>query len=107
MKNLTEMMKKAQEMQSRMGQMQEELAAIEVTGEAGGGLVRVTLTGQGDMKKVDLDPTIFTAEEKDVVEDLIVAAHKTAKAKVAEAAQDKMKDLTGGIPMPEGFNLPF
>lgn len=107
MKNISELMKKAQEMQSRMGDMQSELANIEVEGTAGAGMVKVVLNGQGDMKRVDLDPAIFSAEEKDVVEDLIVAAHTQAKAKVAEAAAEQMKGLTGGLELPPGIKMPF
>jgi len=107
MKNLSEMLKKAQEMQSKMGDMQAELDHVEVEGAAGAGMVKVVLTGKGDMKSVSLDPSIFTSEDKEVVEDLIVAAHNQAKAKVAEAAAEKMKDLTGGLDLPPGFKMPF
>ncbi|NVJ97705.1 MAG: YbaB/EbfC family nucleoid-associated protein [Alphaproteobacteria bacterium] len=107
MKNLSEMLKKAQEMQSKMGDMQSELDALEVEGTAGAGMVKVVLSGKGDMKSVKLDPSIFSAEDKEVVEDLIVAAHNQAKAKVADAAQAKMKDLTGGLDLPPGFKMPF
>jgi len=107
MKNLSEMLKKAQEMQARMGDMQAELDHVEVEGTAGAGMVKVVLTGKGDMKSVSLDPSIFSSEDKEVVEDLIVAAHNQAKAKVAEAAAEKMKDLTGGLDLPPGFKMPF
>ncbi len=107
MKNLSEMLKKAQEMQSKMGDMQAELDHVEVEGTAGAGMVKVVLSGKGDMKSVSLDPSIFSSEDKEVVEDLIVAAHNQAKAKVAEAAAEKMKDLTGGLDLPPGFKMPF
>ncbi|MFC3050410.1 YbaB/EbfC family nucleoid-associated protein [Kordiimonas pumila] len=107
MKNLTEMLKKAQEMQAKMGDMQAELAGFEIEGVAGAGLVKVVLTGQGDLKSVSIDPSLFSAEEKDVVEDLIVAAHAQAKAKVADAAAEHMKSLTGGMELPPGFKMPF
>jgi len=106
-KNLTEMMKKAQEMQSKMGDMQAELDSVEIEGTAGAGMVTVVLTGKGDMKSVTLDPSLFSAEEKDVVEDLIVAAHAQAKAKVADVAAEQMKGLTGGLELPPGFKMPF
>lgn len=107
MKNLNEMLKKAQEMQAKMGDMQAELDHLEIEGTAGAGMVRVVLTGKGDMKSVTLDPGIFSAEDREVVEDLIVAAHNQAKAKVADAAAEKMKGLTGGIDLPPGFKMPF
>jgi len=106
-KNLTEMMKKAQEMQSKMGDMQAELDSVDIEGTAGAGMVTVVLTGKGDMKSVTLDPSLFSAEEKDVVEDLIVAAHAQAKAKVADVAAEQMKGLTGGLELPPGFKMPF
>lgn len=107
MKNLTDIMKKAQEMQSKMGDMQTELDNLEIEGTAGAGMVKVVLNGKGDLKKVTLDPSLFSAEEKDVVEDLIVAAHGQAKAKVAEASAEQMKNLTGGLDLPSGFKMPF
>ncbi|WP_374762917.1 YbaB/EbfC family nucleoid-associated protein [Yunchengibacter salinarum] len=107
MKNLSEMLKKAQEMQTKMGEMQDGLDEIEVEGSAGGGMVRVTMTAKGVMKAVSLDDSLFSAEEKDVVEDLIVAAHNQAKDKAQEKAQEKMQELTGGLDLPEGFKMPF
>lgn len=107
MKNLSEMLKKAQEMQSRMGDMQAELDHVEVEGSAGAGMVKVVMTAKGDLKKVTLDDSLFTAEDKEVVEDLIVAAHAQAKEKAATVMQDRMKDLTGGIDLPAGFKMPF
>lgn len=107
MKNLNEMLKKAQEMQAKMGDMQAELDHLEIEGTAGAGMVKVVLTGKGDMKSVTLDPGIFSAEDREVVEDLIVAAHNQAKAKVADAAAEKMKGLTGGLDLPPGFKMPF
>lgn len=107
MKNLGEMLKKAQEMQAKMGDMQAELDNVTVEGTAGAGMVRVVLTGKGDMKSVTLDPSLFSSQDKEVVEDLIVAAHAQAKAKVAEAAAEQMKNLTGGLDLPPGFKMPF
>jgi len=107
MKNLGEMLKKAQEMQAKMGDMQAELDNVTVEGTAGAGMVKVVLSGKGDMKSVMLDPSIFSSEDKEVVEDLIVAAHAQAKAKVAEAAAEQMKNLTGGLDLPPGFKMPF
>lgn len=105
MKDLAGLMKKAQEMQSRMGDMQAELDDLEITGSAGAGLVTVTLTGKGNLKSLDIDPSLAKPEEKEILEDLIIAAHADAKAKSEKAAADKMKEVMGDIPMPPGFNL--
>jgi len=107
MENLTEMLKKAQEMQAKMGDMQSGLADMTVEGEAGAGMVKVTLTGTGDMKNVSIDDSLFSTEDREVLEDLIVAAHNQAKAKVADVAAKQMKDLTGGMGLPAGFKMPF
>ena len=107
MENLTEMLKKAQEMQAKMGDMQSGLADMTVEGEAGAGMVKVTLTGTGDMKNVSIDDSLFSTEDREVLEDLIVAAHNQAKAKVADVAAKQMIDLTGGMGLPAGFKMPF
>ncbi|TNJ47569.1 YbaB/EbfC family nucleoid-associated protein [Phaeobacter sp. B1627] len=101
------MMKKAQEMQSKMGEMQEELHNILVVGEAGAGLVKATASAKGDLKSLDIDPSIFNGEDKEVVEDLILAAVKDAQAKAAERAQDEMTRLTEGLGLPKDMKLPF
>ncbi len=105
MKDLMGMMKQVKEMQERMQRLQEELATIEVTGTAGGGLVSVTLTGKGDMKGVKIDPSLLKPEEAEIVEDLIVAATSDAKAKVEQRLQEKMAEVTGGLPLPPGMKL--
>ena len=105
MKNLGQLMKQAQEMQSKMSSVQEQLADAEVHGEAGAGLVAVTLNGKGEMRRVTIDPTLMT--DREVLEDLIVAAHADAKSKSEAMAQEKMKDLTGGLALPPGLKLPF
>ncbi len=107
MKNFGQMMKQAQEMQARMAQMQEELAAMEVTGAAGGGLIQVTLSGKGDARAVKIDPSLISADEVEVLEDLLVAAINDAKAKTEALAAEKMQALTGGLQLPPGFKLPF
>ena len=107
MKNLTEMLKKAQEMQSKMGDMQSQLDDLEIEGTAGAGLVKVVLSGKGDMKSLSIDDSLFSSEDREVLEDLIVAAHTQARSKVAEASAEHMKDLTGGIDLPPGFKMPF
>ena len=107
MKNLGQMLKQAQQMQEKMGEMQSALEQAEVDGEAGGGMVRVTLNGKGDMKAVKIDPAIFSAEEAEMIEDLIVAAHNDARARAQERMQEEMARMTGGLQLPEGFKLPF
>lgn len=101
------MMKKAQEMQSKMGEMQDELHNITVTGEAGAGLVKATASAKGDLKALDIDPSIFNSDDKEVVEDLILAAVKDAQAKAAQRAQDEMTKLTEGLGLPKDMKLPF
>jgi DNA-binding YbaB/EbfC family protein len=100
-------MKKAQAMQSKLAETQEELARIEVEGQSGGGLVKVTLTGKGDMKAIKLDPSLLKPEEAEIAEDLIVAAFAEAKGKAERAAAEKMQELTAGLPLPPGMKLPF
>ena len=107
MKNLGEMMKQVQQMQERMQRMQEELNEATVTGQAGGGMVKVTLTGKGEMKTVEIDPSLLKPEEAEIVEDLIIAAHRDARTLVEEMVAEKMKAATGGLPLPPGMNLPF
>ncbi|WP_138379191.1 YbaB/EbfC family nucleoid-associated protein [Luteithermobacter gelatinilyticus] len=107
MKNLGKMMKQAQEVQARMQEMQQALEQTEISGSAGAGLVSVTLNGKNDVKKVKIDPSLFNGDDVEVVEDLIVAAFHDAKVKVEEHAREEMKKLTGGLQLPEGFNLPF
>ena len=107
MKNLGQMMKKAQEMQAKMGEMQERMDNAEVTGVSGGGMVEVTLSGKGEMRKVKVDPSLLNADEVEVLEDLIMAAHNDAKARVEAEIQSEMSELTGGMELPPGFKLPF
>lgn len=101
------MMKKATELQSKMQAMQAELEAVEVEGVSGGGVVKVTLSGKGDLKGVKIDDTLMKPEEKEILEDLLVAAHADARKKSESVMAEKMKDLTGGLPLPPGLKLPF
>ena len=105
MKNFAEMMKQAQQLQGRMAEMQAELERTLVEGRSGGGMVTVILSGKGDMTSVKIDPSLLKPEETEILEDLIVAAHNEAKAKVEEAMKEKMKSLTGGLPLPPGLKL--
>jgi DNA-binding YbaB/EbfC family protein len=107
MKNLGEMMQQVQAMQSRMAEMQARLEQATVTGQSGGGLVKVTLTGKGAMTAVVIDPSLLKPEEKDILEDLIIAAHTDAKNKSEAMMAEEMKSVTGGLPLPPGFKLPF
>jgi DNA-binding YbaB/EbfC family protein len=104
-KNLTDIMKQAKALQSKMEDLQSELEALEVEGTAGGGLVRVAMTGKGQVKRVAIAPELMKAEEREILEDLIVAASNDAKSKTEKLAAEKMKSLTGGLPMPPGFGL--
>ena len=107
MKDLLGLMGKAKEMQAKFQAMQEEIAALEATGQAGGGLVSVTLTGKFEMKSLNIDPSLFKEEEVEILEDLLLAAHNDAKAKVEAIMQEKTKALTSGLPIPPGMKLPF
>lgn len=107
MKNLGDMMKQVQAMQSRMAEMQAKLETAAVTGQSGGGMVRLTLNGKGAMTALTIDASLFKPEDKEIVEDLIVAAHTDAKAKVEAMMQEEMKSVTGGLPLPPGLKLPF
>lgn len=107
MKNLGKMMKEAQKLQEKMGAFQEQLASMEVTGAAGGGMVQVTLNGRFEARAVRIDPTLAAPGEVEVLEDLMVAALNDAKAKVEAAMGEKMREVTGGLQLPPGFNLPF
>jgi DNA-binding YbaB/EbfC family protein len=105
--DLGKMMKQAQELQGKLAAVQEEIALIEATGSAGGGLVSVTLSGKGDLKSLKIDPSILRAEDAEIVEDLIVAAHADAKAKSEALSVERMKSVTGGLGLPPGMKLPF
>lgn len=107
MKNLSQMLKQAQEMQSKMAEMQSALEQIEVTGQAGGGLVAVTISGKGEVRRVKIDPKLATPDDVEVLEDLIVAAAKDAKSKADAQMAEQMAKLTGGLQLPPGFKLPF
>jgi len=99
------LMKQATELKSKMEAMQAELDRIEVEGTAGGGMVTLKMTAGGEVKPVNLDPSLMKPEEKEIVEDLIVAAHADARRKKEALLQEKMKSLTGGLPLPPGLKL--
>ncbi len=105
MKDLMKMMKQAQEIQGRMQQMQEELAALEVSGQSGAGLVKVTLNGKGEMRSVKIDSSLMKPDDVEIVEDLVLAAFQDAKGKVEGEMQKRMQEVAGGLPLPPGLKL--
>ena len=107
MKNLGDMMKQVQAMQTRVAEMQAKLEQMAVTGGSGGGLVEVTLNGKGAMTGLLIDTSLLKTEEMEILEGLIVAAHSDAKAKVEAMMAEEMKSVTGGLPLPPGMKLPF
>jgi hypothetical protein len=107
MKNLGNMLKEAQKLQSRMAEMQAKLAETELSGASGGGLVTVTVNGKGEMRAIKIDPSLAEPGEIEVLEDLIVAAFNDAKGRLEAHLQDEMGKLTGGMNLPPGLKLPF
>ena len=103
---LAGLMKQAQQMQENMKKMQEQLAQIEVEGQAGAGLVKVTMTCRNDVRRVSIDPSLLT-DDKDMLEDLVAAAFNDAVRKAEATSQEKMGSMTSGLPLPPGFKLPF
>ena len=105
--DMSKMMKAAQEMQSKMAELQDDLQNLTVVGESGAGLVRATATAKGDFTALEIDPSIFNPDEKEVVEDLILAAIKDAQVKASERGQQEMRRLTEGMGLPADMKLPF
>ena len=107
MVNFGNMMKQAQELQKKMAEAQNKLNEIEVEGTSGGGLVKVTATAKGNFKRIFIDESLMKNDEKEILEDLIIAAINDAKEKGEVVSQEEMKSLTGGLPLPPGMKLPF
>jgi hypothetical protein len=107
MKNLGNLMKQAQQMQSKMAEMQGKMELMEVSGASGGGMVQVLVNGKGEMRKLKIDPSLVDPNDIEVLEDLIVAAFNDAKGKVEATMADEMQKLTGGLNLPAGFKMPF
>lgn len=107
MKDLMGLMSKAKEMQAKMQAMQEEMTTLEATGQAGGGMVSVTLSGKFDMKSLKIDPSLLKESDAEILEDLLLAAHNDAKSKLEKTIQERTQALTAGLPLPPGFKLPF
>ena len=105
MKDIMGLMKQAQAMQQKLQDAQAELDTLEVDGTAGGGVVTVKVTGKGNLKSINIDPSLLNPDEKEIVEDLIVAALNDARAKADRAAQEKMEEVTKGLPLPPGLKL--
>ncbi|HWS75698.1 MAG TPA: YbaB/EbfC family nucleoid-associated protein [Quisquiliibacterium sp.] len=103
---LAGLMKQAQQMQDNMKRMQEQLALVEVEGQAGAGMVKVVITCRNEVKRVSIDPSLL-ADDKDMLEDLLVAATNDALRKAEQTSQEKMGSLTAGLPLPPGFKMPF
>lgn len=107
MKNLSQMMKQAQEMQGKMAEMQERLADTQVSGESGAGMVTATMNGKGELRGLKIDPSLIDPNDAEVLEDLIVAAVGDAKTKVEAHVQEETSKLMGGLQLPPGMSLPF
>ncbi|MEX0337450.1 MAG: YbaB/EbfC family nucleoid-associated protein [Arenibacterium sp.] len=105
--DMAKMMKTAQEMQAKMGQLQEDMQNMTVTGESGAGLVKAVCSCKGELKSLDIDPSIFNGDDKEVVEDLILAAIKDAQTRASDKAQEEMAKLTEGLGLPKDMKLPF
>ena len=101
------LMKQAQAMQAKLQEAQAELDHIDVEGQSGGGMVRVTLSAKGAMKGIAIDPSLLKPEDKEIAEDLIVAAHADARVKAERVLEEKMKAMTAGMGLPPGLKLPF
>jgi nucleoid-associated protein EbfC len=103
--NIMNMMKQAQELQGKVKAMQEELAALVIEGKSGAGLVTLTVSGKGEMLSLKIDPSLLKADEAEILEDLIVAAHSDARVKVEAASSERMQVATAGLPIPPGLKL--
>ncbi|MCA0255578.1 MAG: YbaB/EbfC family nucleoid-associated protein [Proteobacteria bacterium] len=107
MRDIMGMMGKVKEMQAKMEALQAEIASLETEGRSGGGLVTVKLTGKGELTGIKIDPSLFKEDDVEILEDLIVAAHKDAKDKSEAITAEKTKAITAGLPLPPGMKLPF
>ena len=107
MDNFGEIMKKAKVMQEKMQEMQDSLSSLEVVGSSGGGMVKITMNCKNEVKKINIDPSIIKESEKDVMEDLLIAALNDAKDKAQTKSEEELKKLTGGLGLPPGMKMPF
>ena len=107
MKDLMNIMGKAREMQAKMAEMQEALTDMTVSGESGGGLVKVMITGKFELRSVTIDPSLIKDGDAEIIEDLVLAAHNDARSRIESMIAEKTRDMTAGLPLPPGFKLPF
>ena len=107
MRDIMGLMNKAKEMQEKMQAMQAEIETMTADGTAGGGMVTVTLNGKGQMQAIKIDPSVFSEDDVEILEDLVIAAHGDAKTKIEQLAQEKTQEVTAGLPLPPGMKLPF
>jgi DNA-binding YbaB/EbfC family protein len=107
MVNINELLKQAQNMQKQMQEAQEEIANKEYYGKSGGGLVSITLNGKNEMKKISIDPSLLKETEKEILEDLVLAAYSDVKNKADADSKNSMSDVFGNIPLPPGMKMPF
>jgi len=105
LKDLGGLMQQAQQMQQKIKELQDQLERQEIVGSSGAGMVTITVNGKGETRKVEIDASLFKADDKGVIEDLIVAAANDARAKVEATVQEQMRSITGGLPLPPGFKL--
>lgn len=107
MRDIMGLMSKAKEMQEKMQAMQAEIETMTADGTAGGGMVTVTLNGKGHMQAIKIDPSVFSEDDVEILEDLVIAAHGDAKTKIEQLVQEKTQEVTAGLPLPPGMKLPF
>ena len=107
MRDIMGLMSKAKEMQEKMQTMQAEIETMTADGTAGGGMVTVTLNGKGVMQGIKIDPSVFSEDDVEILEDLVIAAHSDAKAKIEQIVAEKTQEMTAGLPLPPGMKLPF
>ncbi|QBK29729.1 MAG: YbaB/EbfC family nucleoid-associated protein [Roseitalea porphyridii] len=107
MRDIMGLMSKAKEMQEKMQAMQAEIETMTADGTAGGGMVTVTLNGKGQMQAIKIDPSVFSEDDVEILEDLVIAAHGDAKTKIEQLVQEKTQEVTAGLPLPPGMKLPF
>jgi DNA-binding YbaB/EbfC family protein len=107
MKDISQIMRQAQQMQAKINEAQKKLEAMEVEGSAGGGMVKLRITGKNALLSIAIDPSLMVADEREILEDLIKAAHDDARRKLEDAQNEEMKDLSGGLGILPGFKMPF
>lgn len=107
MRNIAGLMKQAQQMQEKMQELQSRLEAMEIEGESGAGMVKVTLNGKSELRGIKIDPKLADPSDTEMLEDLILAAHRDAKTKIEAAAAEEMQKISGGLQLPPGMKLPF